>query len=155
MRYIKAVSLRSTEGICALSGGVDSSLVACLAQRPCLAIGLAGSHDLARAEHAAGAMDLPCTCIEITPEDVREGLTAVIGVIPEPTPVNTAIAVTQYPITRSARELGHERVLTGQGADESSGGMPGTGPARIPGPSSVVTLPASPARGSATSRLLP
>ncbi len=119
---IKAVSLRSTEGICALSGGVDSSLVAWLAQRPCLAIGLAGSHDLARAEHAAGAMDLPCTCIEITPDDVREGLTAVIGLIPEPTPVNTAIAVTQYLITRSARELGHERVLTGQGADELFGG---------------------------------
>jgi asparagine synthase (glutamine-hydrolysing) len=118
----KAVSLRSTEGICAFSGGVDSSLVAYLAKRPCLAIGLAGSHDLARARLAAEAMHLPCTCIEITPDDVREGLTAVISVIPEPTAVNTAIAVSQYLITRSARQLGHERVLTGQGADELFGG---------------------------------
>lgn len=118
----KAVSLRCTEGICAFSGGVDSSLVACLAKRPCLAIGLAGSHDLAQAQRAAEAMHLSCTCIEITQDDVREGLNAVISVIPEPTPVNTAIAVSQYLITRSARELGHERVLTGQGADELFGG---------------------------------
>jgi len=119
---VKAVSLRSTEGICAFSGGVDSSLLAYLAKRPCLAIGLAGSHDLARARLAAEAMNLPCTCIEITPDDVREGLNAVISVIPEPTAVNTAIAVSQYLITRSARQLGHERVLTGQGADELFGG---------------------------------
>ncbi|MCE5299096.1 MAG: asparagine synthase C-terminal domain-containing protein [Methanoregulaceae archaeon] len=118
----EAVFLRSTEGICALSGGVDSSLVAYLSKRPCLAVGLAGSHDLTQAHLAAEAMNLPCTCIEITLEDVREGLSAVIGVIPDPTPVNTAIAITQYLITRSARELGHERVLTGQGADELFGG---------------------------------
>ncbi|MDD1706064.1 MAG: asparagine synthase C-terminal domain-containing protein [Methanoregulaceae archaeon] len=119
---MKAVSLRSTEGICALSGGVDSSLVAYLAKRPCLAVGLPGSHDLTQARLASGAMNLPCTCIEIAPEDVRDGLDAVIKVIPEPTPVNTAIAITMYLITRSARKLGHERVLTGQGADELFGG---------------------------------
>jgi asparagine synthase (glutamine-hydrolysing) len=119
---VKAVSLRSTEGICALSGGVDSSLVAYLSNRPCLAVGLSGSHDLTQARFAAEAMNIPCTCVEITPDDVREGLSAVLRVIPEPTPVNTAIAITQYLITRSARELGHERVLTGQGADELFGG---------------------------------
>lgn len=119
---ITAVKLRSTEGVCAFSGGVDSSLIAFLAQRPCIAIGLAGSHDLARAQLAAGAMGLTCICVEVTHDDIWEGLHAVIGVIPEPTPVNTAIAVTQYLVTRSAGELGHERVLTGQGADELFGG---------------------------------
>lgn len=119
---VTAVRLRSTEGVCAFSGGVDSSLVAFLAQRPCIAIGLAGSHDLARASLAADAMQLDCTCVEVTHDDIREGLHAVIGVIPEPTPVNTAIAITQYLVTRSASELGHERVLTGQGADELFGG---------------------------------
>lgn len=117
-----AVALRSTHGICALSGGVDSSLVAFLSGRPSLAIGLPGSHDLARARLAAETMNVPCTCMEMTEDDVREGLHAVINIIPEPTPVNTAIAITQYLITRSARELGHKRVLTGQGADELFGG---------------------------------
>jgi len=119
---IAAVRLRSGEGICAFSGGVDSALIAQLAKRPCLAVGLAGSHDLSRARYVAGRLDLSCTYVEITPDDVREGLAAVIRVIPEPTPVHTAIAVTQYLITRSARELGHERVITGQGADELFGG---------------------------------
>ena len=119
---IQAVRFRSGEGICAFSGGVDSALIAQLAERPCVAVGLAGSHDLSRARYVAGRLDLSCTYIEITPDDVREGLAAVIRVIPEPTPVNTAIAVTQYLITRSARELGHERVISGQGADELFGG---------------------------------
>jgi asparagine synthase (glutamine-hydrolysing) len=119
---VKAISLRSNDGICALSGGVDSSLVAYLSKRPCLAIGLAGSHDIAQAHRVAEILDLPCTFIEILPDDVLEGLNAVINVIPDPTPVNTAIAVTQYLITRSARDLGHKRVLTGQGADELFGG---------------------------------
>ena len=119
---ITAVQLRSDEGICAFSGGIDSALVARLAQRPCLAIGLADSHDIRRAQHAAREMGLACTFVTISRDDVREGLSAVIPVIPEPTPVNTAIAVTQYLVTRSARELGHERVISGQGADELFGG---------------------------------
>ncbi|NYT21498.1 MAG: asparagine synthase [Methanomicrobiales archaeon] len=119
---LTAVRLRSDEGICAFSGGVDSSLVAFLSGRPCLAVGLAGSHDLAHARRAADLMDLPCNLIELTERDVAEALDAVLPVIPDPDPTDVAIAVTQYLITRSARELGHERVLSGQGADELFGG---------------------------------
>lgn len=118
----EAVRLRSTEGVCALSGGVDSSLIACLAGLPCLSIGMPGSHDLIHADLAAKMMEIPCTQIEVTESDILEGLNAVIGVIPDPTPLSTTIAVTQYLITRSASELGHRRVLTGQGADELFGG---------------------------------
>ena len=119
---LAAVRLRSDEGICAFSGGVDSSLVAFLSGRPCLAVGLPGSHDLAHARRAAELMNLPCSLVELTERDVAEALDAVLPVIPEPDPTDVAIAVTQFLITRSARELGHERVLSGQGADELFGG---------------------------------
>jgi len=119
---ISAVRLRNDEGICALSGGVDSSLVAKLAGLPCLAIGRAGSHDLTQARIATDELGLSCEFIKITEQEVREALDAVLPVIPHPGPVDAAIAITQYLITKSARELGHERVLSGQGADELFGG---------------------------------
>ena len=117
-----SVKLRSDEGITALSGGVDSSLVAVLAQRECLAVGLAGSHDLLRAQHAAELLNLSCTSVVITQPAIEAALPSVIAAIPTKDPVNTSIALTQYFIARGAHELGYERILTGQGADELFGG---------------------------------
>ncbi|MCX6689076.1 MAG: asparagine synthase C-terminal domain-containing protein [Methanoregula sp.] len=117
-----AVKLRSDEGITALSGGVDSSLVAVLAQRECLAVGLAGSHDLMRAQHAAKLFNLSCTSVVITRPEIEVALPQVVNAIPIKDPVNTSIALTQYFIARGAHELGYERILTGQGADELFGG---------------------------------
>jgi asparagine synthase (glutamine-hydrolysing) len=48
-----AVQLRSDEGVVALSGGVDSALVARLAGRECVVVGIAGSHDLLHAKQVA------------------------------------------------------------------------------------------------------
>jgi asparagine synthase (glutamine-hydrolysing) len=117
-----AVKLRSDEGITALSGGVDSALVAALADLPCLTVGIEGSHDLIHARVAAGTIGLSCEYVVLTKEDVEAGLSAVVPVIPSPDPVNTAIAVTMYCITRWAGEHGYRRVLAGQGADELFGG---------------------------------
>ena len=119
---IESVRLRSDEGVTALSGGVDSALVAALARRPCVAVGIEGSHDLNRARIAADAIGLSCECVTITKKDVAEGISAVVPVIPSPDPVNTAIAVTMHCITKWAGENGYERVLAGQGADELFGG---------------------------------
>jgi asparagine synthase (glutamine-hydrolysing) len=46
----------------------------------------------------------------------------VLAVIPLKDPVNTSIALTQYFIARKAADLGHRRILAGQGADELFGG---------------------------------
>jgi asparagine synthase (glutamine-hydrolysing) len=119
---IEAVSLRSDEGVTALSGGVDSALVAALARRPCVAVGIEGSHDLRRARIAADSEGLECEFVTITKKDVAEGISAVVPVIPSPDPVNTSIAVTMHCITKWAGENGYERVLAGQGADELFGG---------------------------------
>jgi asparagine synthase (glutamine-hydrolysing) len=101
---------------------VDSSLVAAIAKRECVAVGLEGSHDLAQARHAAELLGLSCTEVEITPDEIAAALPAVIAVIPKKDPVNTSIAVTQYFISRWAGEHGYHRIITGQGADELFGG---------------------------------
>jgi len=119
---ITAVRLRSDEGVTALSGGVDSSLVAQLAGRECIAVGVAGSHDLRQARHAAGILGLPCTYVEITPQEIEDALPLVVATIPVKEPVSTGIALTQYFIARWAGEQGYERIITGQGADELFGG---------------------------------
>ncbi len=119
---VTAVALRSDEGITALSGGVDSTLVAKLAGRECVAVGVAGSHDLRQAHHAAEEIGLPCSFVEIIPAEIEEALPLVVRAIPEKNPVNTGIALTQYFIARFAGEHGYRRVITGQGADELFGG---------------------------------
>ncbi|OPY38252.1 MAG: asparagine synthetase B [Methanoregula sp. PtaU1.Bin051] len=119
---VSAVALRSDEGITALSGGVDSTLIAKLAGRECIAVGIAGSHDLRQARYAAKEIGLPCSFIEITPEEIAEALPIVVRAIPEKNPVNTGIALTQYFIAQFAGEHGYRRVITGQGADELFGG---------------------------------
>lgn len=119
---ITAVRMRSDEGVIALSGGVDSTLVAHIAGRECVAVGLAGSHDLRQAKHAADMLNLSCTYVEITRSDIAEALPVVIQTIPKKDPVNTGIALTQYFITRWAGEHGYHRIITGQAADEIFGG---------------------------------
>jgi asparagine synthase (glutamine-hydrolysing) len=119
---ITAVKLRSDEGVTALSGGVDSTLVAHLAGRECMAVGLAGSHDLRQAQHAARILNLNCTLVEIPRTAVEEALPLVLGTIPKKDPVNTGIALTQYFITQWAGEHGYKRIITGQAADEIFGG---------------------------------
>ena len=119
---VTAVGLRSDEGITALSGGVDSSLVARLAGRECVAVGLEDSHDLRQARHAATALGLDCTFVTMTEQEIASALPRVIAAIPKKDPVNTGIALTQYFVTRFAGEHGYRRILTGQGADELFGG---------------------------------
>lgn len=119
---VTAVGLRSDEGVTALSGGVDSSLVAQIAGRECVAVGLPGSHDLRQARHAAEALNLACTYVAITPQEIEEALPVVVATIPDKEPVSTGIALTQYFIARWAGEQGYQRIITGQGADELFGG---------------------------------
>lgn len=119
---ITAVKLRSDEGVVALSGGVDSTLVARLAGRECVAVGLADSHDLKQARVAAESLGLACTYVTITEEEIAAALPTVVATIPKKDPVNTGIALTQYFIARWAGENGHQRIITGQGADELFGG---------------------------------
>ena len=99
--------LRSDQGVCALSGGVDSTLVAHLARRECVAVGLADSHDLQQARHAAETLGLSCTYVTITPAEIAAALPIVVEAIPIKDPVNTSIALTQYFVARFVHLFAH------------------------------------------------
>ena len=118
----ESIRLRSDEGITALSGGVDSALVAALARRPCLAVGVADSHDLRRAEKVASELNLPLQVRMVTPGEIENALTIVADLLSDPSPVDIAIATTLFFVSEEAHSSGYERILTGQGADEIFGG---------------------------------
>lgn len=117
-----AVRLRSDEGVVALSGGVDSALVAKLAKRECVVVGLEGSHDLLHARQVSDELGLSLEQAIIDPCSIEDALRAVLRVIPEIDPVNASIAATLFFVARWAGEHGQRRILAGQGADELFGG---------------------------------
>ena len=119
---VMAVAERSDEGVVALSGGVDSALVAQLAGRQCVVVGVSGSHDLLRARLVAGELGMTLHEELIDQDDIEEALRRVLEVIPEKDPVNASIATTLYFVSRWAGRNGEERILAGQGADELFGG---------------------------------
>ena len=117
-----AVGLRSDEGVVALSGGVDSALVAAIARRECVVVGIEGSGDLERARSVADLLRLKLEEALIDPGRIEEALVAVLPVIPSPNPVDASIAATLYFAAEWAAQHGHQRILAGQGADELFGG---------------------------------
>ncbi|HMK15962.1 MAG TPA: asparagine synthase-related protein, partial [Methanomicrobiales archaeon] len=109
-----AVGLRADEGVVALSGGVDSTLLAALAGLPCMTVGMEGSGDLQRGRKAAEILGLPWEGVTITEEEVGEALPVVAGAIPRVTPLDISIATGFFFVARWAGEGGHRRVLVGQ-----------------------------------------
>jgi len=118
----KAISIRSDEGITALSGGIDSSLVAALSGRPCIVAGMEGCHDIKQAGEVATCLNLPLHVRIVTAGEIAEALPKIVRLLKSTNPVDIAISTTLFFIAETARDLGYERILTGQGADELFGG---------------------------------
>jgi asparagine synthase (glutamine-hydrolysing) len=117
-----AVALRACEGVVALSGGVDSALVAALARLPAIVVGEEGSHDLRRATQVAAQLNLTLDQVVISQRQVDEALPQVLLTIPRWSVTEVAIATTLYFVALWAGEHGYPRILAGQGADELFGG---------------------------------
>jgi asparagine synthase (glutamine-hydrolysing) len=111
----------------AFSGGVDSSVVAVLAENVGLdvqlvSVGLENQPEVMFAEEAAEALDLPLHLQTYTVGELEETLAKVLWLIEEPHSVNACIAVPFFWLAETASKLGCHVLLAGQGADELFGG---------------------------------
>jgi asparagine synthase (glutamine-hydrolysing) len=109
-----------------LSGGLDSSAVACFAPRglPCFSL----IHDdpavdespFARA--VAAHLEAPLLAVRLDPAELPEVTDAAVRDLDEPFPSLSVVA--QWAVFRAAAAFGIKVMLTGQGADELLGGYP-------------------------------
>ena len=133
---VAAVALRSDRGVVALSGGVDSALVAAIARRPCIAAGTAESGDLAMGMGTARDLGLECIPAVVAPGELEGAVAKVIGIVPEKTPLDLSIALS----CTSSRGLqgmqGTTASSRGRAPMSSSAGTGGTSNQRISMPSS-------------------
>ncbi|MGQ9461170.1 MAG: DUF7411 family protein [Candidatus Bathyarchaeaceae archaeon] len=111
----------------AFSGGLDSSLVAVLAEKcginvQLISVGLENQPEVKFAETAAEALDLPLHLQTYTVEDVEQAIPKVLWLIEEPNLVKASIAIPFYWAAENASKLGYHVLLAGQGADELFGG---------------------------------
>ena len=79
-------------------------------------------HDIQQAKRVADLLDLPLHIRIVTHEEVETALFTIANLLIKPNPVDLAIGTTLFFIAETAHDLGHERILTGQGADEVFGG---------------------------------
>lgn len=111
----------------AFSGGVDSSVVAVLAENvglnvQLISVGLEDQPEVLFAKEAAEALGLPLHLQTYTVSELEETLAKVLWLIEEPHPVNACIAVPFYWLAETTSKLGYPVLLAGQGADELFGG---------------------------------
>ncbi len=111
----------------AFSGGVDSSVVAALADHvgldvKLIAVGLEDQPEIKFMEEAAKALDLPFYIQTYSVSDLEETLVRVLWLIEEPHVINLCIAVPFFWVAETASKLGYPVLLAGQGADELFGG---------------------------------
>ena len=111
----------------AFSGGIDSSVVAFLANKlgakvTLIHVSMENEIETEEAIAAADTMNLPMQLDLFKESDVEKNLAKVIKLIEEPDPVKASIGLSFYWIAEKASEAGFKVVLAGQGADELFGG---------------------------------
>jgi asparagine synthase (glutamine-hydrolysing) len=103
------------------SGGVDSALIGAMSpDTPLLTVGMADSHDVKAARHAARLMEAEGRHIvyEITENDVEDAIARTVYAIESASLQKVSIALPTYLLAQRARKDGFKVLLSGQGADE-------------------------------------
>lgn len=111
----------------AFSGGLDSSLVACLAKETGINVqlfhvSLNNQPETAEAKKAADALGLPLKVHLFTESNVENVLPKVLEIIEEPDPIKAAVGIPFFWNAQEAASAGFGVMLAGQGADELFGG---------------------------------
>ncbi|MFB6161444.1 MAG: asparagine synthase C-terminal domain-containing protein [Haloferacaceae archaeon] len=106
----------------ALSGGVDSALLAAALDRPCYVVGFPGAHDLTAAREAAERLDRELRVVEVDHDDLRRAVRAAVAATGRTNAMDVPIGALLHLVGERAAADGHERLALGQGADELFGG---------------------------------
>jgi len=111
----------------AFSGGVDSSVVAVLAENVGLdvklvSVGLDDQPEVMFTEQAAEALGLSLHLQTYSVSDLQKTLTKVLWLIEEPHAINACIAIPFFWLAETVSKLDYPVLLAGQGADELFGG---------------------------------
>jgi asparagine synthase (glutamine-hydrolysing) len=106
----------------AFSGGVDSAVVAALADAPCYVVGFPESHDVAAARSGARAMDLDLTVVELDHDAVAATVERVARATGRTDAMSVQIALPLYSVAERVAADGYGHLAVGQGADELFGG---------------------------------
>jgi len=124
LKLLKIVTDELAQGqmAVAFSGGLDSSLLCSLSTNvpaKChYTTGLIDSFDIRSARHAARMMQIELEAIELTLSDVQTLVPLVMEATESRNPLDIAISLPLYVLSRRANAAGFAKVLSGQGADE-------------------------------------
>ena len=112
---------------CALSGGVDSSLICALSKKfvqsfNCYVLDTGGEDDFKSAQAVAHHLDLPLKTVRIDKDAIKNAIPIVVEALASYNSQTFLGGLGTYLISREAKRDGLKVLLSGEGADEIFGG---------------------------------